>query len=422
MNRFLLTLSFIFSVLVISAQSYPPPSGVYCSCGPTFATGLGSVDPRIASQPFVKGILVRVTWDLLEPNDDQFNWVQLDTQILRANSYGKKVTLAVVNGPNAPRWLYSSGVPFASIGAPNNDTIPYPWDSTYLAEWDEMITALGNRYGSDTTITLVHITHATANGFEFFLNPINQFDWTTVGYTDSLIVDSWKKVINTFNSAFPNHYLDNDYHPIFLSSSTSSAPADSVYAYAKQAIGSRYGAFSSWWTQNNVATYPDQYDDLLESASTTFATVQVARNGTTDSALLGPGGLAGAIALAINDGICYWEVWNQDILNPDFEAMLTDAMCASTPTNVTNAIEQQTKLSIYPNPFAGVATIQLVGAPIDADYNLVVINTQGKMVKSVKGILNGTTVLDGAGLSSGMYFYLLIEQGQVISSGKLILE
>ncbi|HVZ38651.1 MAG TPA: T9SS type A sorting domain-containing protein [Candidatus Kapabacteria bacterium] len=310
--------------------NYPVPSGVYCSCGPTNATGPGSVDPAIASRPYVRGILVRIGWNLVEPQDGAYNWAQLDTQIARACSYGKKVALAVVNGPSAPAWLYAAGARYAVVGAPFNDTIPYPWDPVYLARWGDLIAHLGARYDGDTTVTLVHMTNATANGFEFFLSPTAAFNWNAAGYSDMKVIDSWKQVIDAFNAAFPNHYLDNDFHPVFLTASSSTVPGDSVYAYARRTVGGRYGAFSSWWSQKNTSAYPAQYADLVGSARSTFATVQFAYNGTSDSAAFGAGGMPGALRLAIEDGICYWELWNQDILNPKFDSLLATATCTTT--------------------------------------------------------------------------------------------
>jgi len=69
--------------------------------------------------------------------------------------------------------------------------------------------------------------------------------YTSIAYTDQKVIDSWKEVIDAFNSSFPNHYLTNDFHPV----NQSNIVADSIYAYAKLNIGSRYGANGWWWTQ-----------------------------------------------------------------------------------------------------------------------------------------------------------------------------
>ena len=78
---------------------FPPPNGIYCSCGPTTASGSGSVAVNISSKPFVQGILVRIGWNTLEPDENNFKWSLLDTQIIRARNFGKKVSLAFGCGP-----------------------------------------------------------------------------------------------------------------------------------------------------------------------------------------------------------------------------------------------------------------------------------------------------------------------------------
>ncbi|MBS1914007.1 MAG: T9SS type A sorting domain-containing protein [Bacteroidetes bacterium] len=400
----------------------PVPSGIYCSCGPTNATGPGSVDPAIAAKPFVRGILVRIGWNLVEPSDGTYNWAQLDTQIARARSYGKKVALSVVNGPSAPAWLYAAGVQRAVIGAPFNDTIPYPWDPIYLARWSDLIAHLGARYDGDTTVTLVHMTNATANGFEFFLNPTAAFNWSAAGYSDMKVIDSWKQVIDAFNAAFPNHYLDNDFHPIFLTANSSTVPGDSVYAYARRAVGGRYGAFSSWWSQKNTSAYPMQYADLVGSAHNTFATVQFAYNGTNDSAAFGAGGMPGALQLAIQDGICYWELWNQDILNPKFDSLLANATCATT-SGVEPPSFGLFRPVLYPNPSSGSLFIQWDAAPGEP-VDVSIMDLLGRVVLRTTADRGATEAhIDVTGLAGGAYLVRVAASGgSAVANSPLIIQ
>lgn len=412
MKQLLLCLLLCNAALQLMAQpNYPVPTGVYCSCGPTFATGTGSVDPIIAQKDFVKGILVRVGWNVMEPTNNSYNWAVLDTQIYRARNYGKKVALGFVNGPSAPQWLYNLGAQRAIIGAPFNDTIPYPWDSTYLAQWEDFIAAMGNHYANDTTITLIHMTNATANGFEFFLNPTSLFNWANVGYTDDKMIQSWKRVVNSFKNAFPNHYLDNDFHPIFLTPNSSNIPSDSIYLYATQTLGSQYGAFSSWWSQNNTNTYATQYADLVNSANNTFATVQLAYNGTTDSASFGVGGLPAAMQLAVSQNICYWEVWNQDILNPDFDSTLSNITCLNTGITEDNIINNT--FNIYPNPATNYITIDnMQGGTI------IIQNMLGKCMYSNKTTAENLTIpIDR--WAAGLYI-VSIKNNSTITTKKLV--
>lgn len=376
--RYLLTAGvLLLSILGYAQPSFPPPSGVYCSCGPTTGNGYGSVNPQIASKPFVQGILVRVGWNILEPADDTYDWALIDTQINRARQYGKKVSLGIGSGIMIPQWVFDGGAQRLVSTSPINDTLAVPWDAFYLTKWKELISALGSRYQNDTTIQLVYITHSTANGFEMQLPRVVTPTLSAVGYTDKKMADSWKEVIDAFSAAFPNHYLSNDFHPV----NNSNDVADSVYAYAVNTVGTRYGAAAWWWTQKNTGVYPAQYTIMQNSAANNnFSAVQFARNGTTDSAAFGPGGMPGAMQLAINDGICYWEIWNEDILNPDFDSLLSNAGC--TTTGISNTVnEQRPGITIYPNPatkaFTITASDRINGITITNLAGAIIYNTAG---------------------------------------------
>lgn len=306
--------------------NYPPPTGVYCSCGPTTGVGQGSVATSIAQKPFVKGILVRVGWQHLEPSEDNYNWSLIDGQIAAANTYGKKISLGLGSGPSTPSWVYAAGAQSLQAISPPADTLPVPWDPVFLAKWTDLVADVGAHYANDTTIRLVYITNSSTNGFEMQLPFASTPSLSALGYSDAVHTNSWKTVVNAFGTAFPNHYLTNDHHPV----NGSDAVADSVYAHASTVLGGRYGASAWWWTQNNTTVYPAQYDILQTSAmNDPFSGVQFAHSGTTDSAAFGPGGMPAALQLAIDNGVCYWEVWNQDILNADLETLLTDADCAA---------------------------------------------------------------------------------------------
>lgn len=176
-----------------------------------------------------------------------------------------------------------------------------------------------------------------------------------VGYTDAKMTASWKTIIDAFNAAFPNHCLSNDFHPV----NGSNAVADSVYAYAVSAIGNRYGANAWWWTQHNTSVYASQYSILQNSAvNNNFTGVQMAYSGTNDSASFGAGGMPAALQLAINDGVCYLEFWNNDILNPAFDSLLTYATCQQT-TAIERRIGEEFDFTIYPNPVQNKIIIEL---------------------------------------------------------------
>lgn len=414
MRALLLTLCTLLTFTAFAQPSYPPPTGVYCSCGPTTGKGYGSVNPTIAAKPFVKGILVRIPWELMEPSDNSYNWQLLDDQITAANQYGKKISLGITAGPSIPQWVFSGGAQRLISTSPINDTIAIPWDGYYLSKWKEFISALGSRYENDTTIQLVYISHSTANGMEMQLPRTTTPTLAAAGYTDQKMIDSWKEVIQSFDTAFPNHYLSNDFHPV----NGSDVVADSVYAYATRTIGNRYGAAAWWWTQKNATTvYPAQYNILKHSATNNnFTSVQFAQSGTSDSAKYGAGGMPGAMQLAIADGICYWELWNEDLLNPKFDSLLSAVNCSTVSIETTTV--PQLALPIYPNPSTGVVTIPI---PTLASTHIVVANIAGQLVYT-RTISNRRQIsIDLTTQPKGIYTIRLTNQ-QHSYTNKLILE
>ena len=389
----LCTLIFGYYSNSFAQPSFPPPTGVYCSCGPTTGAGFSSVNPAIASKPFVKGILVRVGWDILEPVDDAYNWALIDTQINRARQYGKKISLGIGNGILAPQWLFTGGAQRLVSQMPFNDTLPIPWDAYYLTKWKELVTALGARYQNDTVINLVYITNATANGFEMQLPMSTTPTLAAAGYTDTKMTDSWKEVIDAFSTAFPNHYLTNDFHPV----NGSNAVADSVYDYATKTIGNRYGAAAWWWTQKNTTVYPSQYNIMKQSAANnSLSVVQFANSGTADSAKFGPGGMPAALQLAKDDGICYWEIWNDDILNAKFETLLENAACAGVGIQ---EVETTPEVNIYPNP----AEDHLYIATNKPCLSISITSPSGMQVFYSEGKAAGKHTIETEKLARGLY-------------------
>ncbi len=350
---------FVLAVLLAASQptaaqpAYPVPSGIYCSCGPTTGRGHGSVDPSVASKPFVAGILVRTTWELLEPAEGAYNWALIDEQITAANYYGKKIALGIGCGVGIPHWVFDAGARMLVTSVPFVDTIAVPWDTIFLGKWTTMIEALGQRYRGDTTITLVYMTHSTANGFEMQLPFACTPSLADAGYSDALMIQSWSTVIDAFDHGFPNHYLTNDFHPV----NGSDAVGEAVYAYARSTLGERYGASGWWWTEKNRTVYPAQYEILRNAAANSvFCGIQMAVSGTRDSARLANGGLQTALQIARDDGICYWEIWNEDILNPKFDSLLAHASCGGT-TGLRTAEEAVEDFSLYPNPARSTVSV-----------------------------------------------------------------
>ena len=325
------------------AAGIEPPMGLYCSCPPTTGIGTGSVIPEIAQLDHVDGVLVRLGWKSVEPSPGVYDWSLLDEQIARAEQYGIKVSLAIVNGGSAPSWLASLGVPMFSYEFfDQTSQMPIPWDSTYQARWSQFVSDLGARYANEDTVSLVYATNSSLNGFEMQLprSPVDMVNWQAAGYTDALYAESWNNAIDAFVAAFPNHPVSHEVHPVLGSDQV----AIDVYQHARDTHGDAVGVLAAWWMVHNALdVYPGMFELLQSSAYDSHAQVQVANSYTNTPERFSDEGYQGEIDLAIESGVRYMEVWNNDLLN----TTLTDLM-----------IETSARLN---TPFCGAADLDQSG-------------------------------------------------------------
>ncbi len=320
------------STLPALAGSTPTPMGLYCSCPPTNPHGSVSVIPSIAQLDHVDGVLVRVAWEDIETSPGVYDWSLIDSQIQAAQTYGIKVSLAVVNGLVAPDWLPGLGVEmFDYIFHDSAESIPVPWDTTFQTRWGQFIDDLGARYESEDTISLVYITNSSSNGFEMQLprSPADQINWTNIGYSDALYADSWKFAIDAFADAFPNHALAHEVHPVL----GSDAVAQEVYDYTRLTHGDQIGVLAAWWMVHNaIDVYPGMFEILQDASYQSHSEVQVANSYTNTPERFSDNGYQGEIDLAIDSGVRYMEVWNSDLLNASLTPIMeATALRLNTP-------------------------------------------------------------------------------------------
>ena len=322
MHRYTTAIALFVSSGSCVAGEIQPPMGLYCSCPPTTGNGNGSVIPEVAQLDHVDGVLVRLEWGTLEPSPGVYDWSLLDEQIARAEQYGIKVSLAVVNGSAAPSWLSALGVEMFSFqfGTETRE-MPVPWDSTFQSRWTQFIADLGARYANEDTISLVYATNSSRNGFEMQLpfTPTDQVNWANAGYSDALYAQSWTDAIDAFVDAFPNHPVSHEVHPVLGSDDV----ANEVYQHARDTHGDAVGVLAAWWMVHNALdVYPGMFEILHDASYESHSQVQVANSYTNTPDRFSDEGYQGEIDLAIESGVRYMEVWNSDLLN----ASLTDLM------------------------------------------------------------------------------------------------
>ena len=93
----------------------------------------------------------------------------------------------------------------------------------------------------------------------------------------------------------------------------------------------------------------------------------------------------------------------------------------STTTGVEAKISPEQAIILYPNPFTYFTTIYIKNGNLQK-ASLSIYSVDGKEINRIDNINGNQIIIDRKNLSAGMYFYRLINSGQVISAGKLIAE
>lgn len=120
----------------------PAPSRVFALMDRGDA--LATLD-NYAAREAVDGLALRTSWDVLEPQDGQYDWSAVDAGFDVVRARKKKLTLHVLGSLGmAPAWLAAAGVATYTYATPARAVVdPLPWDATYLSRYARFVAALG---------------------------------------------------------------------------------------------------------------------------------------------------------------------------------------------------------------------------------------------------------------------------------------
>lgn len=104
-------------------------------------------------------------------------------------------------------------------------------------------------------------------------------------------------------------------------------------------------------------------------------------------------------------------------------ALTTNSITATIPsTCVATGLQTQNSnegIAIYPNPFNSILTIDLSNVSNSDNVQLNIYNVVGELVLT-KSLTHKVSVIETTNLAAGFYFYKVVNDGKVLSSGKLI--
>jgi len=330
------------TVKVVDPTTFKDHSvGDFHSAGPT-TPGQPVEDDPLLAETFVDGELVRIGWADINPAPGVFIFSDIQRRIDLAAENGKTISLGIVDGDEAPQWLKDASETFTFIfreGAPDQQTFIacLPWDANYLRFKSELVTALGNAFDSNPTLTTIYFSYAAmTNGLEFHWR-VDEAAYTAAGYTQEKLLASAKTVLDNYIGSFPKTPIAIEGHTVFESEYV----FESLYDYGHSLIGGRLG-IGLWWLASRIVlnTSGNDHDTVIWPIAVRcqqqggFIIGQTVGNFTerpdrfdsgegwtseeafTHERLFFNGGNADDITIDC------WELWTKDLQNPSIVALI----------------------------------------------------------------------------------------------------
>lgn len=181
------------------------------------ATASISNPSQPSSNPEPTNILLRIGWEFCQPNEHTFDWSFIDGQLQSARNQGKKITLQIDPISGMPEWIRETSSPSDPQGSHHMNS------NRLLTVWTNFIHRLGEKYGIEKNIDKVYITHVLVVK-----------DWSNTALITEQM-QGWKKVVDAFEQAFPQHQLILAQPPL-----AEPGVVSHVQNYTSQLIGDRY--------------------------------------------------------------------------------------------------------------------------------------------------------------------------------------
>jgi len=179
-------------------------------------------------------------------------------------------------------------------------------------------------------------------------------------------------------------------------------PGASSHSYSWRTYGDNVQAVE--FTFNNIQL-PDSF--VNEIASHGFFKYRIKQKSNVD------------LGSVINNTAAIYFDFNEPVItNTTFHTIGEDFIENGIITAIQQNSSMSSKVKIYPNPFSSQTTFEL---PFESNSILTITDVLGKTVKTMYSNSNKIQ-LTREGISKGMYFYSIQSNGNLIDSGKLIIQ
>jgi hypothetical protein len=165
--------------------------------------------PQFNNQNLKGGVLI-IPWNTVEPTQGQFDWSSVDSQIAPWVAAGKKVAIRVqaneLCDTDTPRWVFANNaVPEYQVPETSgNCAAPQFWNANYLADVKQLAQAFAQKYNGDPNVSWVQATVGVYSETKVDTDnsdAANSF-WDQQGYNDNL----WFQTVKTITGYYQQYF------------------------------------------------------------------------------------------------------------------------------------------------------------------------------------------------------------------------
>jgi len=288
-------------------------------------------------------------------------------------------------------------------GSNNEDIYILKIDSTGKKQWDNHFGGVNDDYGNFGKETRDHgyifagekALATNDNETQSFIIKTDSTGNASWGYLDT----NYTSVVNGVTETSGGDFVAAGYDAVGVSDSVPVAEND-AYLLKISSKGKRV-----WSTNPIKATNPFKISDIL---FTSFTSVSQ----TKDGGFLMPG-----IGSAYNNE--KQPFGDALLVKTDSNGNISKSVATGISQNIS--MVSNANITVYPNPFSAQTTIDILNANL-RNALLSIYDMNGNEVRHIENINSGIINIDRKSLISGMYFYRLVNNGQMIGTGKLMAE
>lgn len=310
----------------------PAPKGIYHSAGIISGSNTPSTLVRsdINDKSYIAGTLVRVGWNILNPEEGVFDFSSIEKEFEQAALFNTFINLAIVDSKEIPAYVLEKCQTFVyTFRTETDQTTCLPWDQEYQKYKRELISALGDRFDEEPTLSAVYFTYAAmTNGIEMHWR-VDESEYAATGYTAEKLAQAYNDVMDMYIDAFLKTSIIMEIHEVFNEANL----AESAFAHCYDAIGERCGV-AIWWCASRMATDPKEaeykvYHIAKQATSKSFGLCQSIGSFTDSPERFDQGqgwtteeAFEIEMNFFIDEGFTSFELWTSDITNPNLISII----------------------------------------------------------------------------------------------------